>query len=108
MESFASHIGYLENGRLQMSEELESLSARFREIVLTFDAPPERPREMPADWLQLEIAGTVVRFVDSRFDEQATAERARAVFPNYRDLAVNGMPLRAIFVALAKKGREAR
>src|SRR5947199_4533721 len=38
IESFASHIGYLEGGRLRFSEELESLSARFREIVLTFPA----------------------------------------------------------------------
>jgi ABC-2 type transport system ATP-binding protein len=108
MESFASHVGYLELGKLRLSEELETLGARFREIVLTFDAPPEPPRELPADWLQLEIAGTMVRFVDSRFDPEATAERARSVFPAYRDLAANGMPLRAIFVALAKKGRDAR
>jgi ABC-2 type transport system ATP-binding protein len=108
MESFASHIGYLEEGKLRISEELESLSARFREIVLTFDAPPEPPRELPADWLHLEIAGPVVRFVDTRYHPDRFAELARSVFPTYRDMAVNGMPLRAIFVALAKKGREAR
>jgi len=108
MESFASHIGYLEGGKLRISEELESLSARFREIVLTFDAPPATPREFPADWMHLEIAGAVVRFVDTRYDADNSVELARNVFPTYRDMAVNGMPLRAIFVALAKKGREAR
>jgi ABC-2 type transport system ATP-binding protein len=108
MESFASHIGYLEEGKLRISEELESLSARFREIVVTFDAPPEPPRELPADWMHLEIAGPVVRFVDTQYDADRSAELARSVFPTYRDMAVNGMPLRAIFVALAKKGREAR
>jgi len=105
MESFASHIGYLEEGKLKISEELEQLSARFREIVLTFDAPPEHPREMPADWMHLEIAGNVVRFVESHYDERDAAELVRRVFPAYRDMAVNGMPLRSIFVALAKKGR---
>jgi ABC-2 type transport system ATP-binding protein len=108
MESFASHIGYLEEGRLRSSEELESLSARFREIVLTFDAPPEHPRELPADWMHLEISGPVVRFVDTRYHPDNSAELARSVFPAYRDMAVNGMPLRAIFVALAKKGRDTR
>jgi ABC-2 type transport system ATP-binding protein len=108
MESFASHIGYLEEGRLRISEELESLSARFREIVLTFDAPPEHPRELPADWMHLEISGPVVRFVDTRYHPDNSAELARSVFPAYRDMAVNGMPLRAIFVALAKKGRDTR
>ena len=108
MESFASHIGYLEEGKLRISEELESLSARFREIVLTFDAPPDHPRELPADWMHLEIAGPVARFVDTRYAPDRSAELARKVFPTYRDMAVNGMPLRAIFVALAKKGREVR
>jgi len=108
IESFASHIGYLDQGRLTLSEELEQLRARFREIVLTFDAPPKMPRELPADWMQVEIAGTVVRYVETHFDERETAELSRRVFPTYRDMEVNGMPLRSIFVALAKKGRDAR
>src|ERR1019366_2405749 len=69
IESFASHIGYLDGGRLQFSEELEALSARFREISLTFEAPPTLPREWPANWLRPEIAGPVLRFVETRFDE---------------------------------------
>ena len=107
MESFASHIGYLDAGKLRLSEELETLSARFREIVLTFDSPPERPGQLPADWMHLDMAGNVVRFVETRYDESEIGGRMRRVFPTYRDMAVNGMPLRSIFVALAKKGRDA-
>src|SRR5260370_40512241 len=33
IESFASHIGYLDRGRLQFSEELTTLIARFRGVV---------------------------------------------------------------------------
>jgi hypothetical protein len=58
--------------------------------------------------MHLEIAGPVARFVDTRYAPDRSAELARKVFPTYRDMAVNGMPLRAIFVALAKKGREVR
>jgi ABC-2 type transport system ATP-binding protein len=105
MESFASHIGYLDEGKLRLSEELEQLSARFRETVLTFDSPPERPRELPAHWLHLEIAGNVARFVDTQYDADTAPQVARQIFPAYRDLSVSGMPLRAIFVALAKKER---
>jgi ABC-2 type transport system ATP-binding protein len=108
MESFASHIGYLESGRLTISEELESLSARFREIILTFDAAPYLPSEFPVDWMQVEAAGNVVRFVESHFREEETKAIVRSVFPGFRDMAVNGMPLRSIFVALAKAGRAAR
>ena len=58
--------------------------------------------------MHLEISGPVVRFVDTRYHPDNSAELARSVFPAYRDMAVNGMPLRAIFVALAKKGRDTR
>jgi ABC-2 type transport system ATP-binding protein len=105
IESFASHIGYLDRGKLQFSEELESLSARFREIVLTFDAAPNMPNEWPKAWLQPESVGPVVRFVDSLFDENEVGAKVRSMFPDYRDMAVNGMPLRSIFVALAKAAR---
>jgi len=105
IESFASNVGYLDQGKLRFSEDLESLSGRFREIVLTFDAPPSMPNEWPKAWLQPESVGPVVRFVDSLFDENGAGAKVRSLFPACRDMAVNGMPLRSIFVALAKTGR---
>jgi ABC-2 type transport system ATP-binding protein len=107
MESFASHIGYLDAGKLRISEELETLSARFREVVLTFDSPPQRPRELPNHWLQFEVSGNMVRFVETQYDERTLGEQTRSVFPTHREVQVSGMPLRSIYVALAKKGREA-
>jgi ABC-2 type transport system ATP-binding protein len=107
IESFASHIGYLDQHRLQFSEELETLSGRFREIVLTLDAAPTMPKEWPAAWLRPESIGPVVRFVDSRFDVEGTDARVHALFPGCRDMSVNGMPLRSIFITLAKTGRTA-
>ena len=103
IESFASHIGYLSEGRLGFSEELETLSARFREVVLTFDAAPVLPGEWRATWQRPEVSGHVVRFVDTGFD--SGSEGLRTAFPEARDVAVNAMPLRAIFVAMAKAGR---
>ena len=106
IESFASHIGYLDGGRMQFSEELEALSARFREISLMFEMPPELPREWPVNWLRAEIAGPVLRFIETRFDERRTPEEARRLFPEYRDMTASAMPLRSIFVALAKANRD--
>ncbi len=108
IESFASHIGYLEQGRLQFSEELETLTARFREVVLTFADPPVLPSELPASWLQPQVSGVVLRFVETQFDPQQTPAQARRVFPAFRDLTVNPIPLRTIFVTLAKAARKAR
>jgi ABC-2 type transport system ATP-binding protein len=107
IESFASHIGYLDQGRLRFSEELETLSARFREIVLTFGAPPALPREWPGNWMQPESSAAVLRFVETRFDPERTPAAVRSLFPGLRDMAVNAMPLRSIFVTLAKASRAA-
>jgi len=107
IESFASHIGYLDEGKLRFSEELESLRARFHEVVLTFEAPQSLPPGLPADWLQPETSGSVVRFIDSQFHPERTPAAVRQLFPDVRDISPSGMPLRSIFVALAKASRHA-
>jgi ABC-2 type transport system ATP-binding protein len=107
IESFASHIGYLEQGCLQFSEELESLSARFREIVLTFAESPRVPAPGPANWLQPQVSGVVIKLVETQWDTERTPAEIRRVFPEVRDIAANPMPLRSIFVTLAKAARKA-
>jgi len=107
IESFASHVGYLEQGRLRFSEELDTLTGRFREVVLTFDGPRPLPPALPRSWVQTETIGPVIRFVDTEFDAERTPATVRSLFPDVRDITGNGMPLRSIFVALAKVGRAA-
>ncbi|HEY1207409.1 MAG: ABC transporter ATP-binding protein [Bryobacteraceae bacterium] len=107
IESFASHIGYLDGHKLQFSEELDALRARFREVVLTFETAPVLPEQWPASWLQPEAIGPVVRFVETRFDPERTPAEVRRVFPDCRDIQAEGMPLRSIFVTLARASRRA-
>ncbi len=107
IESFASHVGYLERGRLLFSEEMGALAARFRTIEITVEAPPVLPAAWPPEWIRAEASAAVVRFVDCRFDRERTIEEIRRLFPQARDIAVHAMPLRDIFVALAKTRRQA-
>jgi len=107
IESFASHIGYLEQGRLEFAEELDSLSARFREIVLTFSGAPRVPAPWPEHWLQPQVSGAVVKMVETQWNEEHTPAEIRSVFPDLRDLDATAMPLRSIFVTLAKSARKA-
>jgi ABC-2 type transport system ATP-binding protein len=107
IETFASHIGYLDNGRLQFSEEMTSLTERFREIEITLANPVATPAAWPAAWLNREQSATVVRFVDSHFDQARTMAEVQGVFGAVQQINVSAMPLRAIFVTLAKAGRKA-
>ncbi|PYT60517.1 MAG: ABC transporter ATP-binding protein [Acidobacteria bacterium] len=85
IESFASHVGYLEEGKLRFSEE----------IVL--------PSPIPGNWLQAKAAGGVVRFVESQFDDQRTGAEIQRVFGHVKTVAFRAMSLRAIFLAIARK-----
>ena len=117
VESFATHIGFLHQGRLLFAEEMHSLTARFREITVTL--PPPAPGEMPATltrtsaaiphaWLLLENTLTAARFVHIHADTEDVAAQVAEVFstggvaPN---LQAEPMTLRSIFLALAKSGR---
>lgn len=107
IESFASHIGYLDRGRLQFSEEMISLAARFREIEITLRSPSPPPVDWPPAWLHPEQSDTLVRFVDTQFDQERTPAEIRRLFGDGQQISANPMPLRAIFVTLAKASRKA-
>jgi ABC-2 type transport system ATP-binding protein len=107
IETFASHIGYMDGGSLRFSEEMTLLAARFREVEVTFDGPPPLPAPWPQGWLNPTTSAAVLRFVDSQFHAESTPEEIRRAFPSARAVAVNPMPLRAIFVSLAKSSRKA-
>lgn len=107
IESFATHIGFLDRGRLQFSQSLSALSDRFREIEVTRDQPSSLPDAWPAHWLQPESSAGLIRFVDSHFERERTLADVRRLFGESVRVADNTMSLRAIFVALARQSRKA-
>lgn len=107
IESFASHVGYLEQGRLRFSEELSLLVERFREVQVTLDGTPRLPEKAPESWMQLDSSAALVRFVESRFEPQLTGAEIRSAFGEVRNVRFSPMTLREIFLAMAKTGRNA-
>jgi ABC-2 type transport system ATP-binding protein len=104
IESFASHVAYLNEGRLEFAEETAALAARFREIQVTLEQPAELPSALPATWLNPEASGVVVGFTDSRYDERTQSE-IRGRFPGAREVAVRVITLRSIVLALEKSAK---
>ena len=105
IESFASHVGYLAEGQMLFSEEMSALSNRFRDVTVTLDGPASLPANPPSDWLQLQVNGPVVHFVHSGYAGEPSEFAIHSAFPTARSLSFDPMPLRSIFLAIAKRER---
>ena len=107
IEGFATHIAYLDCGRLLLSEEMPSLSARFRDVELTLDGSAAVPSNVPTNWHHINASGSVVRFVDSAFNQETIQAEISERFGAVKNVTFSQMSLRAIFLALAKGSRRA-
>jgi ABC-2 type transport system ATP-binding protein len=112
IETFASHIGYMERGRLVFSEEMSSLTTRFREVEVTIDEPAEIDRarhspdqNWPERWLRPEVSPALVRFIDTGYDPELTVAEVRRLFGGIRDISARPVPLRTIFLTMARNSR---
>jgi len=106
IESFATHVAYIDQGTVRFTEEMGALATRFRNVEVVMSDGAALPKELPAAWLNVEQAGAVVRFTDSRFGAAEHDAQMRRVFPNAREVNAGAMPLRSIFVALAKSAKK--
>jgi hypothetical protein len=79
---------------------MSSLATRFRSQYPR-DQPPFSARRLAAAQIT-----TLVRFVESRFDEQKTSADIQRLFGPVRDIQYRPLSLRAIFLALARKTEE--
>lgn len=104
VENLASHVGFLREGKLLVSEERDALQERFREVEVTLaHAPPER-LDWPKDWLHVRLTANVLRFVAREYDEPLTRAQVRNVLGETEDIRASRMSLREVFVVLARGG----
>jgi ABC-2 type transport system ATP-binding protein len=106
IENFASHVGFISQGRLLFSEEMSTLGDRFREVTVTLAAPSPLPADLPATWLLPQSADCVFRFVHSAYTEENSPRELAERFPTARDISFDPMPLRSIYLAIAKSTRD--
>ncbi|HVT28586.1 MAG TPA: hypothetical protein VHE81_11285, partial [Lacipirellulaceae bacterium] len=82
------------------------LSERFREVEVTLGTNSSvRKSEWPPYWLNAEHSGSVVRFVDIQFQRDRTINEIKRMFNDVVQVEASPMPLRSIFVTLAKASR---
>jgi len=107
IEGLATHVGFIDEGRLLFEESMSDLAARFREVHVTLDREASPPGSAPAEWLNLRTMGNVVMFVDSRFSEDRLRSGIAALPGGVRSVDARPMSLRSIFTALAISTRDA-
>jgi ABC-2 type transport system ATP-binding protein len=105
IESFTTHVAFMQNGRLLLQEAIEALQARFREVHVTLSAEKALPRPLPPGWLLPTVSGHRLRFVAAHYagDEALSRELARH-FGAVR-MEREPMSLRAIANALMQQRR---
>lgn len=102
VERLADWIGIINKGRLELAEPVASLLGRFRQVEVTLPEPAVVPPGAPSSWLLSQAAGQVLRFVDSAFSESDSHARIRSLLPGATDIQAAPMPLRQIFITLAR------
>jgi ABC-2 type transport system ATP-binding protein len=102
VERLADWIGIINRGRLELAEPVSSMLSRFRQVEVTFDSDTPVPVPVPANWIMPQAVGRAIRFVDMAFSDSESPAQVRAALPAARDIQVVPMPLRQIFIALAR------
>ena len=103
IESFTTHVAFMQNGRLLLQEAIEDLQMRFRVVLVTLSAVKELPGPLPADWLLPEIEGHRLRFIASNYENDQKLFQQLAQHFGAVKMECEPMALRAIANALMQQ-----
>jgi len=84
----ATHVAFLDEGKLLFQESMSELMGRFREVHVTLEQAAMAPREAPKEWLQVRAMGNVLTFVDTRFDPSTLSEQIHSQIAGVKETVV--------------------
>jgi len=104
LELLTDWVGFIDHGRIRLSEERERLRERFKRVtVISADAAVLEPRDDDR-WLSIDRAGKRLSFVLADANT-ATDDSLRARFAGADTVEIQDATLGEIFVAMARGGR---
>ncbi len=106
IDGVATHVAFLDEGKLLFEESMSDVIARFREVRVTMESQALPPDQVPQNWLQVRAVGNVLSFVETRFSEEAFGERVKSLLAGVRTIDTQPMGLRSIFTTLARSARD--
>lgn len=107
IESFTTHVAFMDRGRVAFEESTDKLASRFREVSVTLPRGREAvSRPLPTQWLAPEFSGQVIRFVDTGFvDPEDLGERVVSLLGRIECVEIAPLSLRDISKALMRASR---
>jgi ABC-2 type transport system ATP-binding protein len=106
IDGVATHVAFLNEGKLLFQESMSDLIGRFREVRVTLESAAAPPRQTPKEWMQIRTIGNVLTFVDTQFSEHRLGEQVHSQIAGVRGIDSQPMALRTIFTTLARAARD--
>jgi ABC-2 type transport system ATP-binding protein len=106
IDGVATHVAFLDEGKLLFEESMGDLTARFREVHITTEREARPPGRLPSHWLDVKATGNVLMFVDTRFSDDVFGEQVSSLVGGVRRIDAQPMALRSIFTTLARAARD--
>jgi ABC-2 type transport system ATP-binding protein len=104
IDNFASHVGYMDGGKLRLSDSMTQVRERFRNVTFSSEVQLTLPTSLPSEWLQFACDGTTARWSETEYEPQASAARVSAAF-GAATIQTTPMTLREVFLIMAKISR---
>jgi ABC-type multidrug transport system ATPase subunit len=105
LEMLADWVGFLDRGKLILSEPTEVLRDRFRRVEVRLDAEPMIEMEtLPPTWLSPKRAGHRLEFVTSDHGSNGWEREVQGHLLGSRSIEARPTSLKEVFVALAAEG----
>jgi ABC-type multidrug transport system ATPase subunit len=102
LELLADWVGFLANGRISLSQSMDTVRERFKHVEVVTDGVDTLDRADDDGWLSLQRAGNRLTFVTSNATEDFE-NRLRSHFSTAAHVDVRAATLREVFVALARQ-----
>ncbi len=106
IEGVATHIAFLDRGKLLFQESMSDLTSRLREVHVSLDCDARIPTQAPKEWLNIRTSGNVLSFVDTVYSRERLASRVATTLGSVRGIDAHPMGLRSIFTTLARAARD--
>jgi ABC-2 type transport system ATP-binding protein len=106
IEGCATHVAFMESGRLLFQDSMEALNSRFRDVTAGFDRDPDTTIQLPDAWMSPKWNGRTLRFSTGAWSGEDDLRRSIApLLGPLVHLSAEPMNLRDISKALIRAHR---